>query len=197
MVKVFTRYAQLYPSRALVRLYYGFAMSIGTLSPIAALVLTLMMTGCDGSGGPASPTPTSTSTLTPTPVPQCAVAPAESNPPGGGGTPAQNQIDPDVYGRADMSKVTVFGFSQVGWIGGTLDPQIAELVPDIVPRAWNRWDRDGLQPSDFNFQAPAAAHAQGTLFIGATTASVLFADEPVFQQTATCNRSEVRRVGKE
>ena len=164
-------------------------MCIGTLSPIAALLLTLMMTGCDGSGGPATPTPSpaATSALTPTAVPQCTVAPAESNPPGGGGTPAQNQIDPDVYGRADMSKVTVFGFSQVGWIAGPLDPQIAELVPDIVPRAWNRWDRDGLQPSDFNFQAPAAAHAQGTLFIGATTASVLFGDEPVFQQAATCN----------
>jgi hypothetical protein len=160
-------------------------MSIGTLSLIAVPLLTLMMAGGDGSGGAASPTPTST--LAASSVPQCAVAPAESNPPGGGGTPAQNQIDPDVYGRADMSKVTVFGFSQVGWIRGTLDPQIAEMVPDIVPRAWNRWDRDGLQPSDFNFQAPAAAHAQGTLFIGATTASVLFADEPVFQQAATCN----------
>jgi hypothetical protein len=113
--------------------------------------------------------------------------PAPSNPPGGGGTPAQIQIDPGVYGAADMSNVTVFGFSQVAVISGPLDPEIAQLVPDIVPRAWNRWDRDGLQPSDFNFQAPAAAHAQGTLFIGATTASVLFADEPVFQQAATCN----------
>src|ERR1035438_2807354 len=111
MVKVFTRYAQLYPSRASVRLYYGFAVSIGTLPPITALLPTLTMTSGDGSGGPASPTPTPTptSTQTPTAIPQCAVAPAESNPPGGGGTPAQNQIDPDVYGRADMSKVTVFG----------------------------------------------------------------------------------------
>jgi hypothetical protein len=160
-------------------------MTIRALPPIAALVLTLMIIGHGGTGGLASPSPT----LKPssTSAPECTVAPADSNPPGGGGTPAQIPIDPGVYGTADMSKVTVFGFSQALWNGAPLDPQIVELVPDIVPRAWNRWDTSGLLPSDFNFQQPAEAHAQGTLFIGATTASVLFADEPVFPQTATCN----------
>lgn len=145
---------------------------------IAAIGLTLL-TGYGGSGGRASPTRATAA--------QCTVAPAESNPPGGGGTPAQIPIDPGVYGTGDLSRVTVFGFSQAAWNGAPLDPQIVELLPDIVPRAWNRWDTSGLQPSDFNFQQPALAHAQGTLFIGATTASVLFADEPVFPQTATCN----------
>ena len=131
------------PASARVRLYYGFAMTIRTLLPASALALTLMVTVYGGSGGPAPPTPTRAQA--PASVPQCAVTPAESNPPGGGGTPAQIQIDPGVYGTADMSKVTVFGFSQGGWNAGPPDPQIAELVPDIVPRAWNRWDLDGLR----------------------------------------------------
>lgn len=106
---------------------------------LAAILLPALITsGCRGSGGsgPAAPSPT------PTPVPaaQCGVAPAPSNPPGGGGTPAQIQIDLGVYGTADMSQVTVFAFSQAMLLAAPLDPEIAELVPDIVPRAWQRWD---------------------------------------------------------
>ncbi len=162
-------------------------MKPGYLFLSSLLLPALVVTGCGGSGGSAAPTPTPSPTPTPTPAPQCLVTPAPSNPPGGGGTPAQIQIDPGVYGAGDMSKVTVFAFSQIDDDKAALDPEIVEVLPDIVPRAWNRWDRSGLLASDFNFQAPAAAHAQGTLFIGATTASVLFPDEPVFQQAATCN----------
>jgi hypothetical protein len=115
------------------------------------------------------------------------VTPAPSNPPGGGGTPAQIQIDPGVYGTADMSQVTTFAFSQAMLYSAPLDPEVAELVPDIVPRAWQRWDTGGLLATDYNPAAPAAAHAQGTVFIGGTTTTALFADEPIFQQAATCN----------
>ena len=86
-----------------------------------------------------------------------------------------------------MSRVTTFAFSQAMLYSAPLDPEVAQLVPDIVPRAWQRWDRGGLQAGDYNTQAPAAAHAQGTLFVGGTTATAVFRDEPIFQQAATCN----------
>jgi hypothetical protein len=154
--------------------------------PLSAAILAALLTsGCGGSkaSAPAAPTPT------PTPVPaaQCLASPAPSNPAGGGGTPAQIQIDPAVYGTGDMSKVTTFAFSQAQQYSAPLDPEVAALVPDIVPRAWQRWDRGGLLASDYNPQAPAAAHAQGTLFIGGTTATAVFRDEPIFAQAATCN----------
>jgi hypothetical protein len=159
-------------------------MKHGLLS-FLALFAALMTSGCGGSSAPASPTPTPTPT--PTPAAQCGVAPAPSNPAGGGGTPAQIQIDPGVYGTADTSRVTTFAFSQAMLYSAPLDPEVAQLVPDIDPRAWQRWDRGGLLATDYNPQAPAAARAQGTLFMGGTTATAVFRDEPIFQQAATCN----------
>src|SRR5580658_2062279 len=50
-----------------------------------------------------SPPPASQST--------CAT-PAASNPAGGGGSYTQIAIDPGVYGKRDLSGLTVFGFSQ-------------------------------------------------------------------------------------
>src|SRR5208283_3505361 len=115
---------------------------------LAVLLVALIASGCGGSGGSA---PAPTPTPTPTPVPaQCTVTPAPSNPPGGGGTPAQIQIDPGVYGTADMSQVTTFAFSQAMLYSAPLDPEVAELVPDIVPRAWQRWDTGGLLATDYN-----------------------------------------------
>ncbi len=74
-----------------------------------------------------------------------------------------------------MDNVTVFAFSQSN--PGDSDPQVLELVPDIVIRAWGRWDRDGLLASDYNAAWMKSCQAAGVKFVGGTTASVLFQDE--------------------
>jgi hypothetical protein len=90
----------------------------------------------------------------------------------GGGAAA---TDPRAFGKADLSKVTFAAFSQTG--NQSQDPQVLDLAPDLVPRAWARWDVYGLKPSDYDFTYPAACKAKGVTFVGGTTASVLFQDE--------------------
>ena len=51
------------------------------------------------------------------------------------------------------------------------------MSPNIVARAWARWDRGGVQPSDYNWSYPTQARAAGIVFIGGTTATALFEDE--------------------
>jgi hypothetical protein len=153
---------------------------------IVICVLALLLGGCGGSSS-HSPSPT------PSPAPQsqsvCAT-PAASNPAGGGGTILQIPIDPTVYGTADVSNFTVFGFSQEG-TNAPADPQVLEMLPNIVPRAWQRWDIYGTQSSDYNWSYPTQAQADGITFIGGTTATVLFQDEfPVasqFNSVVSCN----------
>ena len=120
----------------------------------------------------------------PPPTPVCAV-PAPSNPANGSGT--SFSIDPNVYGTADVSHLTVFGFSQESDDLSGPDPQVMEMVPNITPRVWQRWGNYGLSPSDWNFGYPSAAHAAGITFIGGTTTTVLFSDEPNFSQVVSCN----------
>jgi hypothetical protein len=145
----------------------------------AVLLLAGGAIGC--SAGKSSSPPSSL----PPPAPQVQCAPAgPANPAGGGGL--NIAIDSNVYGTADVSGLTVFGFSQQDGLAPP-DPQVMELLPNIVPRAWQRWDRGGLQPSDWNFSYPAAAQAAGIKFIGGTTATVLFSDEPNFSQVVSCN----------
>lgn len=71
------------------------------------------------------------------------------------------------------------------------DPQVLEMLPNIVPRAWARWDTEGTQSSDYNWAYPMQAQAAGITFIGGTTATVLFQDEfPVaaqFNSVVSCN----------
>src|SRR3984885_4782766 len=93
--------------------------------------------------------------------------PAASNPVGGGGIYTQIAIDPGVYGKRDPSGLTVFGFSQQGQ-NLPADPQVLAMSPNIVSRAWQRWDRGGVQPSDYNFDYPKQARAAGITFIGGT-----------------------------
>jgi len=129
----------------------------------------------------------------PSPAPQaqpvCAT-PAVGNPEGGGGTYLQIPIDPAVYGTADVSNFTIFGFSQES-TNLPADPQVLEMLPNIVPRAWQRWDIYGTQASDYNWGYPTQAQADGITFIGGTTATVLFQDEfPVasqFDSVVSCN----------
>ena len=102
---------------------------------------------------------------------------------------AQIQIDPAVYGRLDMSKLTVWGFDRIMDTNGLFDPQLAELTPDISPEVWSKWNRLGLFPSDYDFSVSARAQALKIAFIGGMTASALFADEPNFEQVASCDAS--------
>jgi hypothetical protein len=139
-----------------------------------SLLLAVAIARCGGLSGqtannlpPPSPPPATQST--------CAT-PAASNPVGGGGTYTQIAIDSGVYGKRDPSELTVFGFSQEGQ-DLPADPQVLAMSPNIVPRAWARWDRSGVQPSDYNFVYPMKAQAAGIAFIGGTTATALFMDE--------------------
>ena len=130
---------------------------------------------------PPSPPPATQST--------CAT-PAASNPVGGGGIYTQIAVDPGVYGKRDPSGLTVFAFSQQGQ-NLPADPQVFAMSPNIVPRAWARWDRGGVQPSDYNFDYPAQARAAGVTFIGGTTATALFKDEfpaaSKFNEVVSCD----------
>ena len=156
---------------------------------IACLAVLAFSTVTCGGGGTAG-----TSTSTSVPTPNCAVVAAPSNPTGGGGTVAQIQIDPAVYGRFDTSKLTVWGFDRIMDTNGPFDPQLAELVPDISPEVWSKWNRLGLLPGDYDFSVPARAQALKIAFIGGMTASALFEDEPNFEQVASCDASGNRFV---
>jgi hypothetical protein len=117
--------------------------------------------------------------------------PAASNPAAGSGTYRQIAIDPAVYGTGSTYGWTVTAFSQEADLYGPGDPQVFAMLPSMVPRAWGRWDTDGTKPSDYNFAYPAQAKAAGIVFIGGTTATVLFQDEfPVaaqFNSVVSCN----------
>jgi len=147
-----------------------------------SLLLAVAIARCGGLSGQ-----TSTNLPLPSPPPAtqstCAT-PAASNPVGGGGIYTQIAIDPEVYGKRDPSRLTVFGFSQEGQ-NLPADPQVLAMSPNIVPRAWARWDRGGVHRSDYNFGYPMQAQATGITFIGGTTATALFRDE--FPAASTFN----------
>lgn len=145
-------------------------------------MLTFSVVACGGGGGPTSTPPPPTQPTT------CGGVPATSNPPGGGGTPTQIQIDPNTYGTGNISRWTAVAFSQNN-PGDPADQEILDIAPDLVPRGFGKWDRGGLLPTDYNFAYPAAAEAEGVTFIGGTTATVLFSDEPNFQQVVSCDAS--------
>jgi hypothetical protein len=142
----------------------------------------------DGLSGQTS---TTLPPLSPPPATQSTCAtPAASNPIGGGGIYTQIVIDPGVYGKRDLSGLTVFGFSQQSQ-NLPADPQVLAMSPNIVPRAWARWDRGGMQPSDYNWSYPTRARVAGIVFIGGTTATALFRDEfpaaPAFNAVVSCD----------
>jgi len=154
----------------------------------SSLLLAVAIARCGGLSGqtstnlpPPSPPPATQST--------CAT-PAASNPVGGGGTYTQIAIDPGVYGKRDPSGLTVFAFSQEDQ-NLPADPQVLAISPNIVSRAWQRWDRGGVQPSDYNFDYPMQAREAGITFIGGTTATALFMDEfpaaSTFNAVAACD----------
>jgi hypothetical protein len=153
---------------------------------IAVGFCALVLAGC----GASSPQGSLTIPPPPPPPPQSVCAtPAASNPTGGGGTYLQIAIDPSVYGTADTSNLTVFGFSQES-MNLPADPQVLEMQANIVSRAWQRWDLGGTQSSDYNWSYPSQAQTEGITFIGGTTATVLFSDEfsaAQFNSVVSCN----------
>ncbi len=84
-------------------------------------------------------------------------------------------LNPEAIGNKDTSKLLFAAFSQVGdW---SSDSQVLDLAPDIVPRAWSKWDTDGTKPSDYNFSYTSNCQSKGITFVGGLTASVIFQDE--------------------
>ncbi len=57
------------------------------------------------------------------------------------------------------------------------DPQVLDLAPDLVPRAWGQWDRSGLLASDYLLSYPRSCEGEGVTFVGGVTASTIFTDE--------------------
>lgn len=84
-------------------------------------------------------------------------------------------LSPTPMAPIPMDDVTVYAFSQS--ICSETDPQVLELSPDITIRAWARWDRQGVEASDYDFRYVSDCHASNIRFVGGTTATVLFADE--------------------
>lgn len=81
----------------------------------------------------------------------------------------------DPYGHAAASRKAVYLFSQIG--NDQRDPQVLEFSDAVLMRAWQKWDRWGLESSQYDFGYPAAAHERGITFVAGGTASVLFRDE--------------------
>ncbi|WP_434040854.1 MULTISPECIES: hypothetical protein [Sorangium] len=96
---------------------------------------------------------------------------------GGGGdaAPVMPEIHPEAFGSFDTSELTVFAFSQVEVHQS--DPQVLELAPDMVPRAWQRWRDTGLAIEDYDADYLAGCRERGVRFVAGSTASVIFADE--------------------
>ena len=85
------------------------------------------------------------------------------------------QYDARAFGHADVSKIIFPALSAVPT--NKQDPQVLDLSPDLVPRAWLRKDTWGLKASDYDFTYPPACQAKGTLFMAGTTASMFYPDE--------------------
>ena len=110
-------------------------------------------------------------------IPLNALAQSSAHPPKGlvdTGCGAWN-FSPTPMPVVPMDDITVYAFSQTG--NNNSDPQVLELAPDIVIRAWAKWDRYGVNPSDYKFSYVTDCQASHVRFIGGTTATVLFADE--------------------
>ncbi len=90
-------------------------------------------------------------------------------------TPLGMSVDPDAFGKADLSKLGFAAFSQSNV--SAPDPQVLALVPDLVPRAWGQWDTSGVKATDYDFGYPSDCQAKGITFVGGLTASVIFQDE--------------------
>ncbi|XXY12705.1 hypothetical protein WME88_31040 [Sorangium sp. So ce216] len=94
---------------------------------------------------------------------------------GGDVAPVMPEIHPEAFGSFDTSELTVFAFSQVEVHQS--DPQVIELAPDMVPRAWQRWRDTGLATDDYDADYLASCRERGVRFVAGSTASVVFADE--------------------
>jgi hypothetical protein len=177
----------------------SFASTTAAICSVSGPTATLIAAGTctiqaaqagNASYGPAT-TVTQNFTINAASFLSVCAAPAASNPSEGAGTYQQVSINPAVYGTGSTSGWTVFGFSKEEDLLSSGDPQVFEMAPNVVPRAWARWDTGGVLASQYNFGYPAQAQAGGIVFIGGTTTTVLFQDEfPVpseFNAVVSCN----------
>jgi hypothetical protein len=142
----------------------------------ALTVALLAAAGCDDALGPAVPRDAASLEAGP-------AGAADAGEDGDAGpAPWSIALDPRAIGHGDLSGVVVAAFSQTST--NARDPQVLDLAPDIVPRAWSQWDIWGLTPADYTFDYPAACRAQGTTFVGGLTASVIFQDEMTAEEFA-------------
>jgi hypothetical protein len=81
----------------------------------------------------------------------------------------------DPFGHAKPSAKAVYLFSQGG--ASQTDSQVLEFSDAILIRGWQKWDREGVVSSDYDFSFPAASRAKGIGFVAGGTASVVFRDE--------------------
>ena len=104
----------------------------------------------------------------------------------------------DPYGHATGPRKAVYLFSQIG--NDQRDPQVLQFSDAVLMRGWQKWDRWGLESSDYDFGYPVAARERGITFVAGGTASVLFRDEAPgsFEEWATLdaqgNRVEHRYI---
>ncbi|HNX60264.1 MAG TPA: hypothetical protein PKK43_14275, partial [Spirochaetota bacterium] len=82
----------------------------------------------------------------------------------------------DAAGRGSLAGKSVYIFSQ-NPTGGTEDPQVYGFKNAVLIRGWQKWDREGLDASGYNFKYMKNVQAAGNVFIGGGTGSVLFRDE--------------------
>ena len=76
---------------------------------------------------------------------------------------AESTPDSDRSGGLRDSRsigLTVFGFSQESRIFRRIR-RFCRCMANIVPRAWQRWDRGGTQSSDYNFSVSRAGPGRG------------------------------------
>lgn len=80
-----------------------------------------------------------------------------------------------------LDDATVFAFSHVNSnvdLGMVDDPQLIELGPDVVVRAWAQWGPYGTGKDQYQFPYIARCHAAGVrYFMGGATATVLLEDQ--------------------
>ena len=86
-------------------------------------------------------------------------------------------IYPQSYlpGPGTMDRYTVFDFSQY-WLTAT-DTQVFYASPDMSIRGWQKWDRGGTHPNDYDFSIVTEYHKRNLPFIGGMTTTVYFFDE--------------------
>jgi hypothetical protein len=91
----------------------------------------------------------------------------------------RKNTDQRVIGSANTDGFAFYAFSQVNV--DEEDLQIYDVRPDINIRAWQRWRTNGLSPEDYKQSSITSYRKKGIKFVGGSTASVVFSEEPNYE----------------